>query len=309
MTFEKATISAIVCTRNRGDRIKATIESILANEHSNFELLIVDQSTNDLTETAVRPFFTDPRLRYIRSDTVGLGLARQIGITQVKSEIVAYTDDDCIVPPNWLSVMQKVFEDNPRVAVAFCNVLPTFRDPEVGFIPIYERPNDKLVRKVWEKCFARGMGAGLAVRRKPILALGGFDVHLGPGAVFSDCDDGDIALRALLKGWWVYETTQVAVLHDGFRTWQEARELSRRNWMGIGAAYAKPIKCQHWKAMAVVAYEGFIIAFLKPLSQVFVLRRPRGIRSSYYFWKGFMQGLKAPVNHEYILYDYNDPKN
>ena len=302
MTFEKATISAVVCTRNRGDRIKATIESILANEHSNFELLIVDQSTNDLTETAVKPFLSDCRLRYMRSDTIGLGLARQIGITQVNSEIVAYTDDDCIVPTNWLSVIQKVFEANPRVAVTFCNVFPTPHNSNVGFIPTYERHNDKLVRNMWDKCSARGMGAGLAVRRETILKLGGFDVHLGPGTLFSACEDGDIAVRALLKGWWVYETAQVAVLHDGFRTWQEGKELNRRNWIGVGAAYAKPIKCHHWNAMLIVAYEAFVIAFLKPLSRLFLFKKPQSIRSFYYFWKGFMLGLKTPVNYEYILY-------
>lgn len=295
-------VSAVVCTRNRGSRIVGTLESLLANTHPNFEVVVVDQSTNGETETAVAPFRTDPRLRYIASDTVGTGYARDIGLAAARGGIVAYTDDDCIVPTDWLAQMQAIFESHPRVAVVFCNVEAAPYDETVGFTPTYERTGDKLVRNMWDKCRARGIGAGMAVRRSPIMQLGGFDHLLGPGTAFSDCEDGDIAMRTLLADWWLYETSQTAVIHDGFRTWEEGKAMTRRNWTGIGAAYAKPIKAGRWSAGIVVAYEVFGMALLKPLSRLLRLQRPQGIRSFGFFWRGFVSGMRHPVDDVHLLF-------
>ncbi|MCA9872899.1 MAG: glycosyltransferase [Anaerolineales bacterium] len=295
-------VTAVVCTRNRGERIVKTIESLLANRHPNYEVLVVDQSTNSETEAAVNHLFSDPRLRYIRSATRGTGLSRGLGLTNARGSVVAYTDDDCTVPEDWLEKMEAVFALDAKIAVAFCNVVPAPHDETAGFVPAYIRQEDMIVRTVWDKCRARGIGAGMAVRRQPVLSYGSFDPLLGPGTEFSDCEDGDIAVRALLNGWWVFETAQTHVIHDGFRTWQEGKELNKRNWTGIGAAYAKPIRCGRWQAGVIVAYEALVVALLKPFSRVFLLKKPQGVRSFYYFCRGFWHGFQQSVDCEYMVY-------
>lgn len=296
------TISAVVCTRNRGASAAATIASILANTHPNFEVILVDQSTNQTTEEAVSGFRTDPRFRYLRSATKGLGRARNIGLAQAQSAIVVFTDDDCTVPEDWLAVMDATFAAAPRVTVAFCNVAAAPHDTTKGFIPAYMRKDSKLVRTFWDKCRARGIGAGIAVRRKEALALGGFDEQLGAGAHFPSCEDGDLAMRALAQGQWVYETDQVAVLHYGFRTWEEGKELTKRDWIGIGAAYAKPLLCGHWGALVVVLYEAGVVGLLVPLLLLLQLRKPQGLRRLSYFGIGFWQGWCTPVDREKMLF-------
>ena len=54
--IEQPPVSVIVATRNRGDSIVNTVNSILANNYPNFELYVIDQSDDDLTEKAVEPF-------------------------------------------------------------------------------------------------------------------------------------------------------------------------------------------------------------------------------------------------------------
>lgn len=296
------TISAVVCTRNRGVSAAATIASILANTHPNFEVILVDQSTNQETEEAVRGFRTDPRFRYLRSATKGLGRARNIGLAQAQSAIVVFTDDDCTVPEDWLAVMDATFADAPRVTVAFCNVAAAPHDTTQGFIPAYMRKDSKLVCTFWDKCRARGIGAGIAVRRKEVLALGGFDEELGAGAHFPSCEDGDLAMRVLAQGQWVYETNKVAVLHYGFRAWEEGKELTKRDWIGIGAAYAKPLLCGHWGALVVVLYEALVMGLLVPLSLLLQLRKPQGLRRLIYFGIGFWQGWCTPIDREKMLF-------
>src|SRR4029079_1375471 len=92
------------------------------------------------------------------------------------------------------------------------------------------------------KSRARGMGAGMAVRRRAVLSLGGFDEQLGPGGRLRSGEARDLAARALVAGWWVLQIPDAYVVHHGFRTWVEGRSLTRRDWFGIGAAYAKQLK-------------------------------------------------------------------
>ena len=289
-------VSVAIPTRNRGARIVPAVESVLANHYPNMELIVVDQSTNEDTRDAVGPFRSDARFRYISSNQRGNGRGRNQALHEATGEILLYTDDDCIVPERWIEVMTRVFDENPRVAVAFCNVDAAPHDTAAGFVPAYRRTKDKLVRTVFQKCRARGIGAGMAVRRRAALAIGGFDEIIGA------CPDGDIAVRALLSGHHVYETSAVAVLHDGFRKFADGRQLARRNWVAIGAAYAKPLRSGHWRFAIVVAYEGFILALAQPLLRTIVARRPHGLRHFYYFWSGFFGGMSTPLDRKHMLY-------
>ena len=288
--------------RNRGPLIVPTIESVLDNDHPSFELVVVDQSTDHRTMDALEPFFGDDRLEIIRSDEVGLGRARNRGLQNARGAVIVYTDDDVTVPPNWLRVMDGIFRSHPDVAVAFCNVVAGPHDPRAGFIPTYERTDECIVTTVRGKNGARGIGAGLAVRRSMVQRLGGFDPLLGAGAEFSSCEDGDIALRALMNGMQVCETDRVEVVHHGFRSWEEGRALTRRDWYGIGAAYAKPIRCLRWSALIVVGYEGLWRATVVPLLPMLRGRRPSGIKRGWYFWRGFVSGLRTPTDRSFIVF-------
>ena len=299
--------SILICTRNRGNSVVATLESVLASDFADFEVILVDQSSNQDTEQAAASFLANPRFRYIHTATQGKGRALNLGLGEARGEIVTITDDDCRVPPNWLQVMIAAFDNSPRIAVVFCNVVPGPYDEAAGFIPIYIRQGNKIVRTMWDKCRARGIGAGQAVRREAVLAVGGFDENVGPGAVFPACVDGDITIRALINKWWVYETDEVAVIHDGFRTWRQGRDLTKRNWYAIGAVYAKPLKCGHWDMLLVIAYEALIVALWGPVSNILRLKKPRGLRMFLFFCQGFIQGLRTPVDCKRVVYQVDRP--
>ena len=69
-------VSAIICTRNRGDKIAAAVTSVLSCDHPSFDLTIIDQSTDDLTRDAVAAI-GDPRVRYVHSTEPGLSRGLQ----------------------------------------------------------------------------------------------------------------------------------------------------------------------------------------------------------------------------------------
>jgi len=292
-------ITAVICTRNRGERVVCAVKSLLASVHPDFELLVVDQSASDDTAQALTPFRADPRLRYVRSKTTGLSAARNVGLEEARSEVVAFTDDDCEVPPDWLAEMARIFAEYPKVAVAFCNVDAAPHDRAAGFIPAFRREKSRLLTSIREK--PGGLGAGFAVRRSAAQALGGFDEMLGAGAVFPSCEENDLAVRALLKGHHVYETDRVAVVHHGFRTWAEGRDLIQRDCLGSGAACAKPIKAG-FGHMAIVPFRVLWAFALLLLKDMVALRRPRGLRRITAFLQGLWLGWRTPVDRETLLF-------
>ncbi len=301
------TVSVVVCTRNRGESIVATVASLLANDHPAFEVIVIDQSTDTTTATAMRRFQSDRRVRYVATETRGLGIARNIGLQLSQAPIVAYTDDDCRVPPDWLRVLETELRAEPRAAVLFCNVLEGPHDATAGFIPAYRRRQRAVITSFGGKCRARGIGAGMAVRRETVLAMGGFDEALGAGGHFPSAEDADIAVRAIAFGWYVVETPATYVIHDGFRTWQKARALAARDWEGLGAAYIKPLKAGYWSAVVVLLYELLVPALLEPLSPLLRLRRPRGLGRLVAFLRGCARGWACPIDQTRLVYRLSAP--
>jgi glycosyltransferase involved in cell wall biosynthesis len=279
-----------------------TVSSILANTHPNFELVVVDQSKDDETLESLKSFSADPRLRYLKSTTIGKGDALNAGLIETKGSAIVITDDDCTVPPNWLETFASIFVTYPKVAVAFCCVEAGEHDRAAGFVPDFVRTGDRMLTTMHDARHVRGLGAGIAVRRDMIEEIGGFDPMLGPGSKFPDCDDRDIAIRALLARHHVFETSTIAVKHFGFRSWQQGPQLARRNFLGIGAAYSKFLKCGRIELMYVPAHEFIKYALWPPIRDVLHLRQPRGMVRITAFAEGFVEGLRTPVDRATMLF-------
>lgn len=279
-----------------------TVLSILANKHPNFELVVVDQSKDNKTMEALKPFGADPRLKYVRITTVGKGNALNTGITETNGSVIAITDDDCTVPSEWLEQFASIFATHPKVAVAFCSVEAGEHDPAAGFIPDYVLTGERMLTTMHDARHVRGLGAGIAVRRDMVEKIGRFDPMLGPGSRFPSCDDRDIAMRALLARYHVYETSTIAIKHFGFRTWQQGRQLAHRDFLAIGAAYSKFLKCGRIELMYIPAYEFIMYALWPLIRDLLHLRQPRGIVRVTAFVEGFMGGLRTSVDRATLLF-------
>lgn len=296
------TVSVVICTRNRGTSIVETIKSILANERSQFELVIMDQSETDSTELAVKPLLEDSRVKFFRTKTKGLGICRNLALEQTHCEIVLMTDDDCIVPKNWIGKMVEIFEKRSAVALAFSAVDAGVHDSSLGYIPAYHPKGSYLVSTSYDKCKARGIGASMAFRKSVVVSLGGYDEMLGAGGVFFGCEDGDMSTRVLIKGHSIYETDEVSVLHNGFRTWEQGKSGSMGDFFGIGASYSKPFKCGRWDFWVVPAYEFFFMALVPPFKNLLNFRKPTGVKRIIGFVKGFSKGLRTKVDRDTLLF-------
>jgi GT2 family glycosyltransferase len=237
-------ISVVVTTRDRSERVTGPVRTTLQNDYPRFDLTLVDQSEDGGTALALEPYLRDPRVHYVRTSTRGLARGRNRGIDAASGELIALTDDDCEVATDWLQEIAAAFALDRRIGIVFGNVLPAPHDRRAGFVPACVSEQPFLARSVRQKVRVEGMGACMAVRRNTWEALGGFDEMLGAGAPLKAGDEGDLAIRALLAGHFVYETPAVTVTHHGFRGLSEGRALIDDYWYGTGAIFAKHLRCR-----------------------------------------------------------------
>ncbi|MEL6492351.1 MAG: glycosyltransferase [Cyanobacteria bacterium J06634_6] len=235
-------ISVVIATRNRGDSVVHTVNSILKNDYPAFEIRVVDQSADDVCEQKMRRYAEDNRIFYQRTRSVGMAKARNMAIAQSKGTLIAITDDDCIVSDRWLSAIHATFIAHPEVTIVFGNVLPGDYDATSGFIPSYCRRHSKIVSDPLDKPDIDGIGACMAMRKSVWLTFAGFDEMLGAGSLLKSSSEGDLVIHALHQGQQVCENPDVFVVHNGFRTWVQGAELIGRYWYGTGAMYGKHLK-------------------------------------------------------------------
>ena len=295
-------MTVLICTRNRGDSLVPTVRSILSAETTCAELLILDQSPDETTKLALAPFADHPCLRYVQTASQGKGLALNEGLRIARYEFVAITDDDCEVAPDWLQPHMEAFLRYPDMILTYGNVLPVEHDPIKGFIPTYYVPRDLLVTNIWQKLPARGIGANTAVRRKEILALGGFDTELCPGGIFKACVDRDMTIRCILRGYHVFESRDSKVYHYGFRNWVQGKTLACNAFYGIGAAHIKAVKCGYPGAIVLLLWELMAYALLPSFWSQITLQRPYGWNRVIYFARGMAAGWKFPIDKEHMTF-------
>ena len=123
-------ISVIICTYNRAEMLKETLNSwiLVESAESNVELIIVDNNSTDHTQQVVESFqpACPSQLRYVCETNVGLSYARNRGIKEASGNIVAFVDDDVYFDKGWLNALLKVFNDNPEISCVGGKSLPKF---------------------------------------------------------------------------------------------------------------------------------------------------------------------------------------
>jgi glycosyltransferase involved in cell wall biosynthesis len=291
-------VTVLICTRNRSDAILAAIKSVLANHYDNFDLLIVDQSTDAQTAKAIETLGHDPRLRYIHTDTRGLSSARNISLAFSCDDLLLMTDDDCEVPPDWIAEMVAPFLSSPQIGIVFCDVVAGPYDRQAGFIPVSRSPRAVLIKDLahWQTCDGVniGIGAGMAISRSVAEAIGGFHPLFGAGAYFRSGEDLDFTLRALVANYQICRINHVSVVHHGFRTFQENRGLIRDAMYSAGAVYGRLIRRGQWRAIPYYVAMFMAMVITPIMESLQRLRVPRVLGRAIWLIRGLVEGLCIP---------------
>jgi len=201
-TEDLPSISVIVPVRNSAKTIGDLLDSLIRLEYDpgKLEIVVVDGDSSDCTRKIVEEY---PVL-FVDEEGKGLNAARNTGIKWSTGEIVAYTDGDCVVPPDWARAITRNFQ-SPLVGFVGGNVEAYDKE---DFLSIYmdetffnTKPNFKR-RRVATRLNLRHFPAGcnMAFRRDALAKIDYFDERIEYG--FDDLipveEVGDTGFRIVL---------------------------------------------------------------------------------------------------------------
>jgi glycosyltransferase involved in cell wall biosynthesis len=112
-------VSVVMTAYNRADYIAASIESVLAQRFTDFELIVVDDRSTDSTVDVVRGYLGDPRVRLVENErNLGDYPNRNHSATFARGEFLKYHDSDDLLYPHCLEIMVKDLRAAPSAAFA-----------------------------------------------------------------------------------------------------------------------------------------------------------------------------------------------
>ncbi|MFC9796000.1 glycosyltransferase [Streptomyces sp. NPDC127584] len=247
-----ARVSVVVATRERPGPLARALDSLLAQDHPDFELIVVDNAprTAATHELVTRTYAEHAdRIRYVREDTPGLATAHNTGLAAAEGAVVAFTDDDVIADPRWLSALTAPFAADPGLGCVTGLILPARLGTPAqvlleshggfakGFAPrLYDPahpPADEPLFPFTAGSF--GSGANMAFRADALRRAGGFDPATGTGTAARGGDDLYAFVAVLAAGFRLRYTSEALVWHHHRDTWQDLRNQAYGYGAGLTA--------------------------------------------------------------------------
>jgi FkbM family methyltransferase len=252
-------IGVLVCTMNRPDKFRRCLDSILESveacegEGRVFEIVVVDQSSDDQTRRIVEQ--TCGRVRHIPMTRSGISRGRNLGLKELTTEVIALTDDDCIVERDWLRQIVERFEKYPECDALFGRTL-AYEPPGAQVRHIVSRhplgyafrAEDERRRRCYalitledeslheSPCYPPGrLGSSnnMACRRSAFEKMGLFSEYFGVGSWGMSAEDPELTYRFLRLGAKVLYAPKVLARHDA---WQEPMEAETTLSRYVGGA-------------------------------------------------------------------------
>ncbi|WP_338677112.1 glycosyltransferase [Streptomyces sp. SCSIO 30461] len=266
--------TVVVATRERPDRLTAALDSLLAQDHPDFEIVVVDNApVTDTTRELITYKYVD-RVRYAYEPVPGLAAAHNRGIATAHGPVLAFTDDDVIADPHWLSALSAPFARDPRIGCVTGLILPArLGTPAQILLESHGGFAKGFTARTWDPArppaaaeplfpFTAGRfgsGANMAFRTRALRAVGGFDPATGTGTAARGGDDLYAFVRILAAGHRLHYTPDALVWHHHRETPQDLRDQA----YGYGAG--------------LTAYLTALVARRPALVPALLARLPRGL--------------------------------
>jgi GT2 family glycosyltransferase len=243
-------ISVVVPTSGSVDRLAACLDTLLAGDHRELDVVVVDNApdrpaTADLLR---RRYGGDARVRRVAEPRPGAVPARNAGLAAAREALVAFADDDVLLDRRWLSAICAAFASDADVDAVTTLILPRELETPAqrwleqfgGFAKgCHRRTFDLRAHRPPDPLYpyspgTYGSGAGMAFRTRALRELGGFDTRLSTGG-----EDLDAFLKVILSGRRLaYEPSAIA-WHHHHPDARSARRTMFRYGAGLTALMTK----------------------------------------------------------------------
>jgi glucosyl-dolichyl phosphate glucuronosyltransferase len=239
------TISIVICTCNRASSLLRTLASfrnLIIPQDSSVELLICDNSVEGSARDSLRDVDLAPlELRYIHVPTPGKSHAYNAALANATGEVLVFTDDDVLVPPDWLlSMAQPILNGTADAVAGGIRIAPHLLRPWMTLVHRFmlasserlnaEAPDDMI-------------GASMSISKAVLLKVPAFDTELGPAGLGCS-EDTLFSYQLKMTGLRIVSAFDSPVEHHF-----EEKRLARRQWIAHAEKHGRSIAyvAHHWK--------------------------------------------------------------
>jgi GT2 family glycosyltransferase len=185
-----AAVSVIIPTFNRAHKIARAVASVLYQTFSDYEILVVDDGSEDATPEALAPFL--PHIRSINhSGNLGVSAARNTGIRASDSPLIAFLDSDDYWLPEKLAAQVSFFSEHPEAVACQTEERWIRRGVRVNPMKKHFKPSGEIFEPSLKLCVVSP--SAVVVKRSLLEEVGFFDEE------FPVCEDYDLWLRISRK--------------------------------------------------------------------------------------------------------------
>lgn len=182
-------VSAIIPTYNRASFLKKAIDSVLSQTYQDFELIVVDDGSEDDTEELVASYGNS--VVFIRQQNRGPAAARNVGIKAASYDLIAFLDSDDRFDKNKLAIQVSAMQQQSHYKISHTQEVWYRQGQHLNQKKKHEKSNGVIFEQSLKLC-AVGMST-VMVRRELFDLIGFFDEEL------ICCEDYDLWLRASIK--------------------------------------------------------------------------------------------------------------
>jgi glycosyltransferase involved in cell wall biosynthesis len=241
-------ISLVIATSGtRPMELRRMLDSVRTQTEQDCEVIVVDQGGGAL-DALLREY---PEVVHVRSSQRGLSRNRNIGIAHCTGRIVAFPDDDCVLPPNYLAEVKR-FAPQLHGATLFAFGDGLQLEDRQPFHPLYRVGS---IRRVTVLNCYKISSMMLFFAREVFDRVGGFDEDFGVGATYGAAEEVDLMLRLIEAGIAGVYAPGVEILHPARRSADVSRARHDSYSEGLGAMVRKHWQhSRNWRLLLFFAY-------------------------------------------------------
>lgn len=209
-------ISVIILTYNRAQLLRETIQSVLDQTYSDFELLVIDDGSTDQTKEVIASFDSNS-IRYINKSHTGIPDSRNFGVKNARGNYIVWLDSDDLIEPQTLELLVKATEDDPGLDIVFTDHYLMNSNGEIQHRFHYHDSPDGKALIAAAVYWTPILQCGTMIRKKVYAEVGSYDTS------FKKTEDHEFWIR-ILKG---YKFKHIALplykrrIHTGRITYAE----------------------------------------------------------------------------------------
>ncbi len=244
---QRPPLSVVVPTSGRPELLDTALSSLRASLTDADELVVVESGSaqpEPVWEVARQHGAT---LLVVAAP--GVSKARNVGWQQARHDQIAFIDDDIRVTPGWAAAMATALAAHPQAAFVSGRIdLPQGQ----GTLSLTVKDDAEVQEFDRRSGGVIGHSANLGMHRAALIAVGGFDEAMGPGARWPAGEDPDLLDRVLATGAHGWYAPDAAAYHEHWRRARQYVVLQHRYGIGSGARLAKLVRTDRTRFRVVL---------------------------------------------------------